>query len=178
MALKFDTKPVKVDQFGHQQGGGQFVQNEINQANIQQANRVLSHATTGRASSSGGTVRVSEFNATPLFVDVDVATATLGTTKATLDASLALVNDALDAVIADANTVLTALGLVGATYAGGGTATSPIAAITDSGTALVTSATAANMNVIRIAMDTNMHVAGALVNKCARALRHGRCGQF
>jgi hypothetical protein len=171
MALKFDTKPVKVDQFGHQQGGGQFVQNEINQANIQQSNRVTSHGVSGRLSNSGGRAAVAAFLATPEFEDVDVATDTIGTTKATLDASLALVNDGLAAVIADANSVLSALGIPGAVYAGGGTAASPIAAIGDSGTALATSATAANMNPIREQMDTNMHVAGALVNKVMRSLR-------
>lgn len=171
MALKFDTKPVTVDQFGHQRGGGQFVQNEINQANIQQANRALTHAVTGRLSASGGRAKVAAFLATPLFVDVDVATGTIGSTKATLDASLALVNDGLAAVIADANSVLTALGVAGAVYAGGGTAAATIAAITTSGTALATSAPAAAMNPIRAQIDTNMHVAGALVNKVMRAVR-------
>lgn len=171
MVSKFDLKPVKVDQHGHQVGGGQFVQNEINQANIAQANRVTAFAETGRLSSSGGASRVSEYQAVPAFVDEDVATGTIGSTKATLDASLALVNDGLDALIADANTLAAALGIAGVTFGGGGTAASPIAAITDSGTALVTSATAAIMNPIRDQINTNMHVAGAQVNKVMRALR-------
>ncbi len=171
MVAKFNTRPVKVDQFGHQIGGGQNVQNEINQANIQQANRVLAFADTGRLSSSGGDARTSEFLAVPVMVDVDVATGTIGSTKATVDASLALVNDGLDAVIADANSLAVILGIDVVTYVGGGTAASPIAAITDAGTVLTTSAPAADMNPIRIAINTNMHVAGAMVNKIMRALR-------
>ncbi len=171
MVAKFNTRPVKVDQFGHQIGGGMNPQNDINQANIQQANRVLAFADTGRLSSSGGNARVSEFLAVPAMVDVDVATDTIGSTKATVDASLALVNDGLDAVIADANSLAVILGIDVVTYAGGGTAASPIAAITDAGTVLTTSAPAADMNPIRIDINTNMHVAGAMVNKIMRVLR-------
>ncbi len=170
MALKFDTRPIKVDQLGHQIGGGQFVQNEINIAGIQTTNRVTMHAETGRLSDSGGRARETLFLATPLFVDVDVS-GTIGGTKATTDASLALVNDGLAAVHADCATFLAALGLTGAVYAGGGTANSPILVITGAGILAVTGATAAIMNPIRDQIDTNMHVAGALVNKIMRAVR-------
>ena len=172
MATKFPTKPVSVDQFGHQQGGGQFVQNEINQANVQVANRVITHGETGRLSDGSGRANVSVFAAVAVAEDVDVATDTIGPTKATLDAQLALTNDGISAVLADCNTLLVALGLTGVVNNGGGTPASPIAAMSgDSGTAAVTGPTAANLNPIRIQMDVAMHTAGALVNKIMRQIR-------
>lgn len=170
------SQVVKIDRFGALVDGGntrsQNPQNAINLAHVQQDNRALAHAETGRLSTSGGTAKQKDFLAVAAFEDVDVATGTIGSTKATLDASLALVNDGLAAIFADANTLAAALVIPQVTYAGGGTAADPIDPITDSGTALTTSADAATMNPIRDEINTNMHTAAALVNKIARAIGH------
>lgn len=173
MTKLYDTRPIAVDQHGHRQGGGQIIQHEMNMANLQQANRVLSHGVTGRLSNIGGVPRVSEFLAVPEFPDdVDVATGTLGPTKATLDASLDAIADAVSGLFVDANAVAALLGVATVVDGSGGTPASPIGAVGDSGTLAVTGPTKANMDVIRVDINTNMHTLGALVNKLLRNTRH------
>ena len=170
--MSHSSQVLKIDATGHIVDGGQNAQLEFNRKTTQQANRVLSHAVTGTLSDGGGVAQIKEFQAVPAFADVDVATGTLGPTKATLDASLALVNDALDRLFFDANAVAAVLGISGVTFAGGGTKASPIAAITGAGALLTIGPDAATMNPIRDQINTNMHTAAALANKIFRAVGH------
>ncbi len=167
---------IKVDQFGTVLDFGRSRSKNkemaVSIARQHESNRALTHAVTGRLSSGGGVAQVKDFKAVRSFADVDVATGTIGGTKATTDASLALVNDALDALFFDANAVAAVLGIAQVVYAGGGTKASPINAITGAGVLAVTGATAAVMNPIRVQIDKNMHTVAALYNKIARAVGH------
>ena len=167
---------IKVDQFGTVLDFGRSRSKNkemaVSLARQHESNRALTHAVSGRLSSSGGAAQVKDFKAVRSFTDVDVATGTIGGTEATVSSSLALVNDALDALFFDANAVALVLGIEQVSYAGGGTKASPINAITDSGTAANTSPIASVMNPIRVQIDKNMHTIAALYNKIARAVGH------
>ncbi len=171
---------VKVDQRGHVLDFGHIRARDpaiaIGLARQQEANRTATHGVTGRLSVSGGVAQRKDILAVRTFVDKTTALSSDGSTKATLDASLALVNDALDALFFDANAAAATIGVAQVTYAGGGTKASPITAITGAGTALSTSTTAAIMNPIRDQIDTNMITAAALINRVIRATGHEPLG--
>lgn len=141
-------------------------------AQVRGANRVLSHAVSGRLSSSGGVAQIKTFLAVPPFVDEETATGPLGPTIATLNASLDLVTDGLAAIFTDLNAVAAVLGIPQVTYGGGGSAASPIAAITGAGSAADVQNLASEANPARIAINTNMHTAASLFNKIAVATGH------
>ncbi len=171
--MSHSSQVIQVDAAGHVIGGFEKNTNaNLAIKRVQQANRVLSHAVTGRLSSSGGTAQLSDFLAVPPFVDVETAAGSLGPTIATLNTSLDNVTDALTAMAVDANLLAVALGITSITYGGGGAAASPIAAIGDSGTAADIQNLASEANPARIAINTNMHTIGALANKVLRALGH------
>lgn len=170
------SRIVKVDAAGNVLDFGAFRGQDpakaIALAQVQTSARTLAHAVSGRLSSSGGVPRIKEFLAVPAFVDEETATGPLGPTIATLNASLDLVTDALAAIFTDANALAAVLGIPQVTYGGGGTPASPIDAITGAGSAADVQNLASEANPARIAINTNMHTAAALVNRIARAVGH------
>lgn len=170
MATRTDTGPVKVDQFGNLLRGGHDASKTIAMAQAATTARTTASGVSGRLSNAGGTPdSQNRILAVPDFTATDLSSGD-GPTKGTLDSSLALVNDALAAIFTDANAVASALGIEQVTYNGGGTAASPINAITGAGSAGAQGPAVATMNTIRDQIDTNMHTAARLVNKLCRAL--------